>query len=136
MKKGNSNILVAVRCRPLSIKEKQKQSQKSVKILDEKIIIIQDISAAKPEEAFRLARSKEKTYAFDYAFDEQCGQQYIFERTTKFLIDGIMQGYNASVFAYGATGAGKTYTMLGTEDQPGIMMLSIEELFKSIEIYS
>ena len=52
------------------------------------------------------------------------------------MIDGIMQGYNASVFAYGATGAGKTYTMLGTEDQPGIMMLSIEELFKSIEIYS
>ena len=52
------------------------------------------------------------------------------------MIDGIMQGYNASVFAYGATGAGKTYTMLGTEDQPGIMMLSIEELFRSIEIYS
>jgi kinesin family protein 18/19 len=47
-----------------------------------------------------------------------------------------MQGYNASVFAYGATGAGKTYTMLGTEDQPGIMMLSIEELFRSIEEYS
>ena len=40
MKKGNANILVAVRCRPLSIKEKQKQSQKSVKILDEKIVII------------------------------------------------------------------------------------------------
>jgi len=47
-----------------------------------------------------------------------------------------MQGYNASVFAYGATGAGKTYTMLGTEDDPGIMMLSIDELFKSIEVYS
>jgi kinesin family protein 18/19 len=47
-----------------------------------------------------------------------------------------MQGYNASVFAYGATGAGKTYTMLGTEDSPGIMMLSIEELFKSIESYT
>ena len=52
------------------------------------------------------------------------------------MIDGIMQGYNASVFAYGATGAGKTYTMLGTEDSPGIMMLSIEELFKSIESYT
>jgi len=47
-----------------------------------------------------------------------------------------MQGYNASVFAYGATGAGKTYTMLGTEDAPGIMMNSIEELFRSIEEYS
>ena len=47
-----------------------------------------------------------------------------------------MQGYNASVFAYGATGAGKTYTMLGTEENPGIMLLSIEELFTSIEKYS
>lgn len=47
-----------------------------------------------------------------------------------------MQGYNASVFAYGATGAGKTFTMLGTEDHPGIMMLSIDELFKSIEVYT
>jgi kinesin family protein 18/19 len=46
-----------------------------------------------------------------------------------------MQGYNASVFAYGATGAGKTYTMLGTEDNPGIMMNSIEELFRSIDHY-
>ena len=47
-----------------------------------------------------------------------------------------MQGYNASVFAYGSTGAGKTYTMLGTEESPGIMMNSIEELFKVIEVYS
>lgn len=71
-KGGNANILVAVRCRPLNSKEKLKQSGKSVKILDEKIVIVQDISAAKPEEAFRIARSKEKTYAFDYAFDENC----------------------------------------------------------------
>jgi len=90
MKKGNANILVAVRCRPLSTKEKLKQSQKSAKIIDEKIVVLTDVSAAKPEEVFRQARSKEKTYAFDYAFDESCGQQYIFERTTKFLIDGIM----------------------------------------------
>lgn len=49
------------------------------------------------------------------AFDEFAGQQHVFEKSTKFLIEGIMQGYNGTVFAYGATGAGKTYTMLGTE---------------------
>jgi kinesin family protein 18/19 len=47
-----------------------------------------------------------------------------------------MQGYNASVFAYGSTGAGKTYTMLGTEENPGIMMNSIDELFITIENYT
>lgn len=52
------------------------------------------------------------------------------------MIDGIMQGYNASVFAYGSTGAGKTYTMLGTEEDPGIMIKSVDELFRSIESYT
>ena len=46
-----------MRCRPLSTKEKQKQSVKSVKILDEKIIIIQDVSAAKPEEVYSYNKS-------------------------------------------------------------------------------
>lgn len=40
-----------------------------------------------------------------------------------------MEGYNFSVFAYGATGAGKTYTMMGNEANPGIMKNSIEDLF-------
>jgi len=45
----------------------------------------------------------------------------VFSKTTKFLCDGVLNGYNATVFAYGSTGAGKTHTMLGTEDNPGIM---------------
>lgn len=55
-------------------------------------------------------RSKEKQYAFDFAFDKEAQQSDIFQKTTKFLCDGILNGYNATVFAYGATGAGKTYT--------------------------
>ena len=58
-------------------------------------------------------RSKERQYAFDLAFDKDAGQIEIFNNTTKYLIDGIIEGYNATVFAYGATGAGKTYTMIG-----------------------
>ena len=37
-------------------------------------------------------------------------QQEIFSNTTKFLLDGVVNGYNATVLAYGSTGAGKTYT--------------------------
>ena len=55
-------------------------------------------------------RSKEKQYAFDFAFDKDTGQVEIFQKTTKFLCDGVLNGFNATVFAYGATGAGKTYT--------------------------
>ena len=52
------------------------------------------------------------------------------------MIDGIVSGYNGSVFAYGATGAGKTYTMLGTEDNLGVMGRSVKELFRQIELNS
>lgn len=38
----------------------------------------------------------------------------VFERSVQGLIDGVLQGFNATVFAYGATGAGKTHTMLGS----------------------
>ena len=44
-----------------------------------------------------------------------------------------MEGYNATVFAYGATGAGKTFTMLGNDEIIGIMGLTFKELFHRIE---
>lgn len=87
----------------------------------------------KPEEAFRQNRSREKHYAFDYAFGENSTQVEVFDKTTRFLIDGVLQGFNATVFAYGATGAGKTYTMLGEVNSPGLMLMTFIELFEKIE---
>ena len=106
MKQGTSNILVAIRCRPLTKKEKEVDDYKTVNILDDKVVVIID-PAAKANK-----RTKEQKYAFDYAFGENTGQQEIFNKTTFFLMDGVLNGYNATVFAYGPTGAGKTYTML------------------------
>lgn len=80
-------------------------------------------------------RSKEKQYAFDYAFDKETNQVEVFNKTTKFLCDGVLNGYNATVFAYGATGAGKTYTMLGTEENPGNMFHTLKELFNKMKEY-
>lgn len=49
-------------------------------------------------------RAKEERYAFDRVFDENATQEEVFANTTKHLIDGVLKGFNASVFAYGATG--------------------------------
>ncbi|CAM9373236.1 unnamed protein product, partial [Ectocarpus sp. 13 AM-2016] len=59
-------------------------------------------------------------------------QRAVYENTTKFLIQGVVDGYNATVFAYGCTGAGKTYTMIGNgqEGHQGIMVLTLQDLFK------
>jgi len=48
------------------------------------------------------------------------------------LVEGVVQGRNGTVFCYGATGAGKTYTMLGTMESPGVMVLAIKDLFSKV----
>ena len=132
MKKGSYNILVCVRCRPLSISEHQLSSYETIRIMDGKIVILMDpIEYNGPSTVFKN-RNREQTYAFDFAFDKTASQNLVFENSTKFLIDGVVNGYNATVFAYGATGAGKTYTMLGNESNPGIMPLTLRELFTKV----
>ena len=136
MKKGSYNILVCVRCRPLSFSEKQLSSNEIIRIMDNKMVILIDpIEYNGPKKIFKN-RSKEQTYAFDFAFDKNSSQYSVYENSTKFLIDGIVNGYNATVFAYGATGAGKTYTMLGNDNNPGIMPLTLKELFNKVNSFN
>ena len=78
----------------------------------------------------RKKRTRQKQYAFDYAFDQDAQQEKVFNLTTQFLIEGILNGYNSTVFAYGATGAGKTFTMLGNQVNPGIMYQTMKEIFE------
>ena len=71
-------------------------------------------------------------FAFDRVFDENATQADVYEGTTKNLLDSVLDGYNATVFAYGATGCGKTHTITGTSQQPGIIFLTMQELFEKI----
>ena len=56
-------------------------------------------------------RVKDQTFAFDRVFDENTTQGDVYESTTKNLLDSVLDGFNATVFAYGATGCGKTHTI-------------------------
>lgn len=56
-------------------------------------------------------RVKDQTFAFDRVFDDTTTQGDVYESTTKPLLDSVLDGYNATVFAYGATGCGKTHTI-------------------------
>lgn len=78
-------------------------------------------------------RVKDQTFAFDRIFDENTTQAEVYEATTRNLLDSVLDGYNATVFAYGATGCGKTHTITGTAQQPGIIFLTMQELFERIE---
>ncbi|KAF0696810.1 Aste57867_12472 [Aphanomyces stellatus] len=128
---GQANILVAVRLRP-QLKHDRDRGE-IVKVLGNKVVVVMDPGNQKDVVGKLRHRSREKRYAFDYVFSPSDGQQTVYTNTTKFLIHGILQGFNATVFAYGCTGAGKTYTMLGTPDEPGIMALTLEDLFEHIQ---
>ena len=49
------------------------------------------------------------------------------------LVEGVLEGRNSSVICYGATGAGKTFTMLGTLSEPGVMVLALKDLFAKLK---
>uniref|UniRef100_A0A8C9PTD7 Kinesin-like protein n=1 Tax=Spermophilus dauricus TaxID=99837 RepID=A0A8C9PTD7_SPEDA len=78
-------------------------------------------------------KGKDLTFVFDRVFGEKATQQDMFQHTTCRILDSFLQGYNCSVFAYGATGAGKTHTMLGKEGDPGIVYLTTMELYRRFE---
>jgi kinesin family protein 18/19 len=109
--------------------------QKDVtKVLDERVVVILDPrTVVEKTDVLRANRSREKRYAFDRVFDPNSSNLLVYQNTTRYLLAGVLEGYNATVFAYGNTGAGKTHTMIGSVSEPGIMVLTLRDLFKLSE---
>ena len=74
------------------------------------VVVLKD-PESECDDILRRNRSREKRYAFDQVFGETSSQEMVFNSTSKFLLPAVLNGYNATVFAYGPTGTGKTYTM-------------------------
>ncbi|KAF6843711.1 kinesin family protein [Colletotrichum musicola] len=108
-----------------------------IKVMDEHCLVFDP-----PEDnpVHRFGRSvvpngkkvKDQKFMFDRIFDDNATQNDVYEGTTKQLLDSVLDGYNATVFAYGATGCGKTHTITGTAQHPGIIFLTMQELFEKI----
>ncbi|KAF1833882.1 kinesin-domain-containing protein [Decorospora gaudefroyi] len=110
-----------------------------IKVMDEKCLIFDPPEDNAVQRFGRSTvgpqgkRSKDQTFAFDRVFDDTTSQGDVYEATTKPLLDSVLDGYNATVFAYGATGCGKTHTITGTSQQPGIIFMTMQELFEKIQ---
>ena len=77
-----------------------------------------------------------KVFTFDSVYDWNSEQENIFTETAYPIINNVLQGYNGTIFAYGQTGTGKTFTINGVPKDPhlrGIMPRSFESIFKQIE---
>ncbi|XP_075783595.1 kinesin-like protein KIF21A isoform X5 [Pelodiscus sinensis] len=119
-----SSVRVAVRIRPQLAKEKIEGCH-----------ICTSVTPGEPQ----VFLGKDKAFTFDYVFNIDSRQEEIYVHCVEKLIEGCFEGYNATVFAYGQTGAGKTYTMgTGfdvniTEEEQGIISRAVKHLFKCIE---
>uniref|UniRef100_A0A1A9WQ44 Kinesin motor domain-containing protein n=1 Tax=Glossina brevipalpis TaxID=37001 RepID=A0A1A9WQ44_9MUSC len=82
---------------------------------------------------FSKRSKKEISMEFDRVFDTNTKNEEIFQESAAMLVDSVLNGYNCCMFAYGATGTGKTFTMLGNRTCPGLISLTMNHLFNKIK---
>ncbi|XP_050833237.1 kinesin-like protein KIF14 [Serinus canaria] len=123
----NSKVIVAVRVRPFSNREKTENSFPVVSMSGSETIVQNP--------------STNQIYSFSYdfsfwSFDKShsnfASQAMIYKTLALPLLERAFEGYNACLFAYGQTGSGKSYTMMGFDEDRGIIPRLCEDLFNQI----
>ena len=136
-----NNMLVAVRARPLSKSELEDSNYNTISVPDKDKITITVPTEYVPDDMsgiylagdqIKITKVKEVSYIYDFVFNENTTQDEVYRCTTSNLIKQVVEGYSATILAYGATGSGKTYTMVGKGEKCGLMIRSIRDLFKII----
>lgn len=100
-------VRVAVRARPLSHQELG-DNRESVVTVDENT---KSLSIFRPND-----QCDGKEFSYDAVFSQNASQSSIFDTSVKDIVESVLHGFNGTVMAYGQTGAGKTFTMVGTMD--------------------
>ncbi|GAA5972359.1 hypothetical protein JCM11641_002423 [Rhodosporidiobolus odoratus] len=112
--------------------------RKILKVLDDRILVFDPpetnavASFQKQHMPAMGKKVKDIRFCFDRVFDDGCGQEEVYDGSAKELVGHVMDGFHSTVFAYGATGCGKTHTISGSSTQPGIVFLIMKDLFSRI----
>ncbi|CAD6193593.1 unnamed protein product [Caenorhabditis auriculariae] len=109
------SVKVVVRCRPLSKKEIENGHKSIIKM--------------------HYREEPTKDFTFDAIYDEKSTQVELYDEVFRDLVDSVLSGYNATIFAYGQTGTGKTHTMEGKcdlDEQRGVIYRCIDHIFDHI----
>ena len=121
-------IQVVVRCRPMNSKEKA-QSSKNIIFTD---IPLHQVAITNPE----ALNEDPKSFTFNRSYDENTQQRLFYEDCCFSLVESVLQGFNATVFAYGQTGCGKSFTMQGPDNSHnmrGVIPNSFNHIFEAIK---
>lgn len=122
-KNDREAVKVAVRLRPMSSAEIAAKYEKIVEIDRQDAAVY-----------VKNRQGQTVNFKFDFAYPDNITQEEIYEDTAAPIVAGVLEGFNGTVFAYGQTGTGKTYTMDGKKgDERGIMPRAFEHIFDYIE---
>lgn len=126
--KANESFAVFVRVRPLNQRETGASAANC--------LTITDIDFPRDPPPQRIAvkegtRSK-GSFVFDRVFDHSYTQEAIYEATAKRYVADFLGGTNVTIFAYGQTGTGKTHTIQGPGDDPGIVTRCLQDMFADL----
>ncbi|CAK0736757.1 hypothetical protein CVIRNUC_000798 [Coccomyxa viridis] len=102
---GDDNLKVMVRIRPLNARELETGGQKCI--------------SQSNDRSLRVLTSEPQHYTFDAVAGEDADQDVIFQVAGRPIVENCLAGYNSCIFAYGHTGSGKTFTMLGPQADGG-----------------
>ncbi|GAB6021726.1 Kinesin-like protein kif16b [Chamberlinius hualienensis] len=135
-----ATVKVAVRVRPLNQREEDMECQTVVEMEGRKTRIYNPRISGSTGFQGETARERSKEFVFDYSYwsadsssDHYASQEQVFEDLGVKVIESAFEGYNACVFAYGQTSSGKTYTMMGSENDPGLIPRICQSLFKRMQ---
>ena len=130
--KKNNNILTVLRIRPLNQNEKLISPEIITKVENKNTLILQNSNVY--INSINNNKSNNKFTSFDFVFDSSESQTIVFDTTVKNLIKDIIKGENISIFAYGGAGSGKSYTLFGINNNPGLVPNTLKEIFNEIKI--
>jgi kinesin family member 5 len=124
-KKGKvERVMVHCRIRPLSEEDVKSYGRDSV---------MESIEQSKGLIVLKKDYDK-KTFVFDSVFDSSSTQKEIYAKVADPVVSSVLQGYNGTIFAYGQTGTGKTFTMIGSSgENKGIIPRSMQQIFTFIQ---
>ncbi|NXI83487.1 KIF24 protein, partial [Rhipidura dahli] len=125
----SEKIRVCVRKRPLCLREQRRGEVNIITVKDKDTLLLHEKKEAVDLTQYIL----QHVFYFDEVFGESCTNQDVYMKTAYPLIQHIFNGGNATCFAYGQTGAGKTYTMIGNHRNPGLYALAAKDIFRHLE---
>ncbi|KAL9375966.1 hypothetical protein Peur_032845 [Populus x canadensis] len=73
---------------------------------------------------------RKEAYVVDYCYEQNEKNDLVFEREVKPFINEVFDGRNATIIACGARGTGKSYLFQGTDDEPGLTVLAVDEMLR------